>query len=141
MVVSVRRYLAYQNMHCPLQVPSSYEVSPSVIENEHARLEDAMAHALDDGVGNVTALLKSRGMWNDTILFFSVRCSLSCDLVTPTSTSWRRLNVVFATLCSRIMAGLYMIPRVAVRAKVLRITFLYVVWKLPRTSLSCCTVK
>ena len=73
-------------MHCPLQVPSSYEVSPSVIENEHARLEDAMAHALDDGVGNVTALLKSRGMWNDTILFFSVRCSLSCDLVTPTST-------------------------------------------------------
>ena len=44
----VHRYLAYQNMHCPLQVPVSYEVSPSVIENAHARLEDAMAHALGD---------------------------------------------------------------------------------------------
>ena len=80
-IMASRRYLAYQNMHCPLQVPSSYEVSPSVIENEHARLEDAMAHALDDGVGNVTALLKSRGMWDDTIFFFSVRCSVSYDLV------------------------------------------------------------
>ena len=66
-------YLAYQNMHCPLQVPTSYEI-PS-IENEHLRLEDAMAHALDEGIGNVTSLLKSRGMWDDTILFFSVRPS------------------------------------------------------------------
>ena len=66
-------YLAYQNMHCPLQVPASYEI-PS-IQNEHLRLEDAMAHALDEGIGNVTALLKSRGMWDDTILFFSVRPS------------------------------------------------------------------
>ena len=66
-------YLAYQNMHCPLQVPASYEI-PS-IQNEHLRLEDAMAHALDEGIGNVTSLLKSRGMWDDTILFFSVRPS------------------------------------------------------------------
>ena len=56
-------------MHCPLQVPASYE--DAAIENEHARLEDAMANALDEGIGNVTRLIKSRGMWNDTILFFS----------------------------------------------------------------------
>jgi arylsulfatase B len=30
-----------------------------------------MANALDEGIGNVTNLLKSRGMWNDTVLFFS----------------------------------------------------------------------
>ena len=53
----------------PLQVPSSYE-NPA-IANVHARLEDAMANALDEGIGNVTNLLKSRGMWNDTVLFFS----------------------------------------------------------------------
>lgn len=32
---------------------------------------NAMARALDDGMGNVTTRLKSEGLWNETLVFYS----------------------------------------------------------------------
>ena len=65
-------YLAYQAVHCPREVPASY-VAPYARANmsEPRATFAGMLSCLDEGVANVTSALKARGMWNDTLLFFS----------------------------------------------------------------------
>eukprot|EP00054_Salpingoeca_dolichothecata_P025768 m.181746 g.181746 ORF g.181746 m.181746 type:complete len:518 (+) comp25462_c4_seq5:49-1602(+) len=65
-------YLAYQSVHSPAEVPSFYEDKyKKTIPNKERRLYAGMVTALDQGIGNVTAALKSTGMWDDTFVVFS----------------------------------------------------------------------
>ena len=57
-------YLAYQNNHCPLQVPEQYQ-DPS-INNTLRRIYHGMSKCLDEGIGNVTKALQTAGMYDDT---------------------------------------------------------------------------
>ncbi|XP_072038381.1 arylsulfatase B-like [Amphiura filiformis] len=64
-------YLAYKNVHRPLQAPQRYKDMFKDIKNIDRRLMAAMAYIMDEGVKNVTDTLKKTGMWNDTVLIFS----------------------------------------------------------------------
>lgn len=57
-------------VHMPLQVPHAYEQKFSFIRDKYRRLNHAMANYMDDEVGEVIALLKDRGIWNDTLVVF-----------------------------------------------------------------------
>ena len=62
-------YLAYQNVHCPSEVPPQY-IAPYSALDEPRRTFAGMLSCLDEGVGNVTAALKAAGIWNDTVVWF-----------------------------------------------------------------------
>ena len=63
-------YLAFQNVHGPLEAPDEYvaRFANSTGGNAERQLVCAMAAFLDDAVGNVTAALKAAGMWENTVL-------------------------------------------------------------------------
>ena len=62
-------YLAFQNTHAPYQAPARW-LDPKV--NQSLRqLQQAMVTAVDSATGNITQLLKNKGMWNDTLLVWS----------------------------------------------------------------------
>ena len=50
-------------------MPQAYWDSHSDIEDNNRRAYHAMVSFIDHMIGNVTALLQSRGMWDDTIIF------------------------------------------------------------------------
>ena len=63
-------------VHAPLQAPQEFIEKFNMIaptdKSEHERQNyHAMVNFADAAVGNLTALLKSKGMWNDTLLVFS----------------------------------------------------------------------
>jgi arylsulfatase B len=60
-------YLAYQAVHCPSEVPIQYTV-PYAHLPEPRKTFAGMLSCLDEGVGNVTSMLKSQGLWEDTLL-------------------------------------------------------------------------
>ena len=62
-------YLAYQGVHAPREAPDSY-VRPyeKTIHDPSRRQFAGMIAALDEGLGNVTAALKSRGMFDSTLI-------------------------------------------------------------------------
>eukprot|EP00908_Phaeocystis_cordata_P008457 Transcript_19134.p1 GENE.Transcript_19134~~Transcript_19134.p1 ORF type:complete len:530 (-),score=182.55 Transcript_19134:868-2400(-) len=62
-------YLAYQGVHEPRQAPPHY-VAPYAtrIKDEGRRVFAGMISALDEGLGNVTAALRARGMFDDTLV-------------------------------------------------------------------------
>ncbi|XP_048241370.1 arylsulfatase B-like [Haliotis rufescens] len=63
-------YVAFQNVHEPLEAPSKYyDLYPNVM-NEGRRFHSAMASALDDAVGNITRALKDKGIFEDTLILF-----------------------------------------------------------------------
>jgi len=67
-------YFAWQSTHLSPsggQAPKKFLQQYSHIKNPKRRMQAAMSAALDEGVGNVIALLKKYGMWNNTILAFS----------------------------------------------------------------------
>ncbi|CAG5124531.1 unnamed protein product, partial [Candidula unifasciata] len=64
-------YLALQNVHTPLQVPQKYLDMYTNIEDENRRNLSAMVTALDDVVGRVVTALKQKGIYNDTLIFFT----------------------------------------------------------------------
>jgi arylsulfatase A-like enzyme len=66
-------YLPFQAVHWPLEAPASYVSKyDGKTGGNHARqMVCAMAKTMDDAIGNVTAALKRRGMWEDTIVIFS----------------------------------------------------------------------
>jgi len=69
-------YLAFQVTHIPLQVPASY-INTS--RPEIQQVYYGMISYLDEGVENVTAALKRRGMWENTIVVFSADNGGECD--------------------------------------------------------------
>eukprot|EP00929_Paragymnodinium_shiwhaense_P079975 TRINITY_DN41695_c0_g1_i1.p1 TRINITY_DN41695_c0_g1~~TRINITY_DN41695_c0_g1_i1.p1 ORF type:complete len:519 (+),score=79.06 TRINITY_DN41695_c0_g1_i1:75-1631(+) len=63
-------YLAYQGVHAPREAPDHY-VKPysQTIRDKGRRVFAGMVSALDEGMGNVTAALKAKGMFEDTLIF------------------------------------------------------------------------
>ena len=62
-------FIAFQNNHPPLEVPKSY-VDQYATKALQLTI-NGMTTFLDESVGNVTAALKSTGMWNTTLLVYS----------------------------------------------------------------------
>lgn len=61
-------YYASRTAHAPLQVPQYYLNQFRHINDPYRRTYQAMVMAADDVVGNITAALKARNMWNNTLL-------------------------------------------------------------------------
>eukprot|EP00118_Oscarella_pearsei_P025457 m.308219 g.308219 ORF g.308219 m.308219 type:complete len:548 (+) comp43581_c0_seq1:478-2121(+) len=57
--------------HEPLQVPDVYLQMFHFIDDETRRRYHAMVTYLDDVVGNVTAAMEAKGMWNNTLMVVS----------------------------------------------------------------------
>ena len=61
--VAAGRYLAYQAVHGPTQVPQLYrDRYEGIIKSEKRITFGGMLSAADDGIGNVSAALAERGM-------------------------------------------------------------------------------
>ncbi|CAK0827737.1 unnamed protein product [Prorocentrum cordatum] len=57
-------------VHYPLQVPREYLQKFAFIENSNRRHLHAMVNYMDDVVGEVVALLKTRGLWANALVVF-----------------------------------------------------------------------
>eukprot|EP00927_Polykrikos_kofoidii_P058245 TRINITY_DN5263_c0_g1_i1.p1 TRINITY_DN5263_c0_g1~~TRINITY_DN5263_c0_g1_i1.p1 ORF type:complete len:519 (-),score=53.10 TRINITY_DN5263_c0_g1_i1:136-1692(-) len=65
-------YLAFQSVHAPRQVPDSYvEPYKSSIHDKVRREFAGMVSCMDEGVGNVTKALESKGMLANSLIIFS----------------------------------------------------------------------
>ena len=62
-------YNAWQEAHTPNEVPGAFlgpEPSAGGIEWPLRRTYEGMIHAMDSAIGNVTAALKDKGMWDNS---------------------------------------------------------------------------
>ena len=60
-------YLAYQGVHAPALVPAHYaDAYNKTISDRKRRTFAGMLSAVDEGIGNVTAALKAKGMLDNT---------------------------------------------------------------------------
>ena len=64
-------FLSFQAPHSPLQVPERFLKQYKNIKDQNRRVYAAMVSCMDEAVGNVTRVLKKRGLWEDTVLIFS----------------------------------------------------------------------
>ena len=66
-------YLAYQAVHCPNEVPNEYTVQYNNRTDWSAKRKSyaGMLTAADEGIGNLTQILKSNGMWENTLLMLT----------------------------------------------------------------------
>ena len=64
-------YYAPHLIHDPLQVPDRYLEKFSFIDYKPRQTYAAMVKYLDDIVGNLTAALKQRGLWDNLLLITS----------------------------------------------------------------------
>jgi len=64
-------YLAFQNVHMPMQVPKKYEDMYSHIKNANRRVLSAMVTAVDDVIGRLINSLKQKGIYDNTLIVFS----------------------------------------------------------------------
>eukprot|EP01060_Flectonema_neradi_P036510 TRINITY_DN702_c1_g1_i1.p1 TRINITY_DN702_c1_g1~~TRINITY_DN702_c1_g1_i1.p1 ORF type:complete len:531 (+),score=111.30 TRINITY_DN702_c1_g1_i1:45-1637(+) len=55
-------------VHVPLQVPQPYVDKFSFINDKPRQMYHAMVNFVDTAVGNLTDLLKQKGMWNNTVM-------------------------------------------------------------------------
>lgn len=62
-------YMAFQNTHAPYQCPDRY-LDPTV-DFQGRRLMQGMLTCVDEATGNMTRLLKAKGMWANTLLLWS----------------------------------------------------------------------
>ena len=61
-------YLPWQGVHAPAQAPRSYiEPYARRIADPTRRVFAGMLSAVDEGTGNVTAALRSRGLWDNLV--------------------------------------------------------------------------
>merc|ERR1712129_509037 len=72
-------FYAFHLLHTPLQVPEAYlhridhmldESGADAIDTESRRLYAAMTLYMDEAVGEVVQALKSKGMWDNTLIIF-----------------------------------------------------------------------
>lgn len=61
-------YYAPHVAHAPLQVPDDYLHKFSFIKDNYRQRYHAMVNLIDDQIGNLTAALKAKGMWNNTLV-------------------------------------------------------------------------
>ncbi|KAL9988759.1 hypothetical protein ACROYT_G003242 [Oculina patagonica] len=64
-------YMAFQNVHAPIQAPEKYIKKYDFIKDKMRRVQAAMADIMDEAVGNITDAFKKAGLWNNTVLIFS----------------------------------------------------------------------
>ncbi|BFZ22838.1 hypothetical protein BsWGS_25876 [Bradybaena similaris] len=64
-------YLPLQSVHTPLQVPQKYVDMYADIDYENRRNLSGMVTAMDDAVGRVVAALKDKGIYDNTLIFFT----------------------------------------------------------------------
>eukprot|EP00666_Eupelagonemidae_sp_cell4sb_P007475 gene7475-23207_t len=62
-------YQAWQEAHTPNQVPPEFTVDS--IDFPLRQTYNGMVYCLDSGIGNVTAALRARGMWDNALIAFS----------------------------------------------------------------------
>merc|ERR1712070_1370464 len=55
-------------VHTPLQVPQKHLDHFAFIKEEHRQFYHAMVHFVDETIGKVTNLLRSEGLWDDTLV-------------------------------------------------------------------------
>jgi len=63
-------YVAYNAPHYPMHAPKAYVDRFTDLPPDR-RIMAAMIAAVDDGVGEIVAALKNKGVYEDTIIFFS----------------------------------------------------------------------
>lgn len=63
-------YLALQCAHDPMEVPAQYKAIYSHLPHD-MQVEYGFSSVIDEAIGNVTAALKSKGMWENTVLVVS----------------------------------------------------------------------
>jgi arylsulfatase I/J len=61
-------YIAMQNNHAPLQVPLEYMERYPAGQYWDQRIMNGMTSFWDEAVGNITGALKTKGLWEDTLL-------------------------------------------------------------------------
>ena len=54
-------YMAFQNVHAPIQAPQTYVDKYKDIEDGTRRVHCAMVNILDEAVGNITNIYKKAG--------------------------------------------------------------------------------
>ena len=54
-------YMAFQNVHAPIQAPKGYIDKYDFITNKMRRVHAAMADIMDEAVGNITDAFKKAG--------------------------------------------------------------------------------
>ena len=54
-------YMAFQNVHAPIQAPEKYIDKYDFITNKMRRVHAAMADILDEAVGNITDAFRKAG--------------------------------------------------------------------------------
>lgn len=65
-------FYAFHIVHAPLEVPQAYLDKFSFITDSETRQKyHAMVYYMDEVVGNVTAILRSKGMWDNTLIVSS----------------------------------------------------------------------
>ena len=74
-------YLAFHNVHGPEEAPEETISRLSHIRYDRRRVADAMLTELDYGVGNITELMKSRGMWDSSLVIFHTDNVRACKVM------------------------------------------------------------
>ncbi|XP_027050910.1 arylsulfatase B-like [Pocillopora damicornis] len=64
-------YMAFQNVHNPVQAPDQYVDKFSFINHAMRRVHAGMVAVLDEAVGNITKMFKKKGLWKNTLTVFS----------------------------------------------------------------------
>lgn len=64
-------YMAFENVHDPIQAPEKYLNKYSFIKDRDRRTYAAMMDVVDEAIGNITKAFREKGLWNDTLVIFS----------------------------------------------------------------------
>lgn len=64
-------YLAFHNVHAPLEVPAADLARFAFIDDPDRRAYAAMVNVMDTHLGSVVTALRDRGMWDDTLMVVS----------------------------------------------------------------------
>ncbi|PFX34029.1 arylsulfatase B-like [Stylophora pistillata] len=64
-------YMAFQNVHSPVQAPKQHVDKYSFINDTIRRSYAGMVDIMDEAVGNITGAFKEAGLWDNTLMIFS----------------------------------------------------------------------